>query len=68
LRKNWLIAILAVALVSALTVLARVENERYALLIGMCRDSVTGLVNGKCLSSVQTRTNVLWHLFYAFKN
>ncbi len=66
--KNGLIAILTVTLLISLAVLVRVENERYALQIGMCRDQATGLVNHSCITSVQTRTSALWHLFYAFKN
>ena len=45
-------------------VIVRVENERYALFTGVCRDMV-GLTDSQCLSRAQIRTNPLWHLFYA---
>jgi hypothetical protein len=46
--------------------LVRVENQRYALQTGLCRDS-QGLTDFKCLEAVQTRTGWLWHLFYALR-
>ena len=47
--------------------LVRIENERYALSLGMCRDVTTGLNHRECLDKVQTRTAWYWHLFYALK-
>lgn len=44
--------------------LVRVENERYALMIGMCRTEI-GHADIACLQKVETRTNPIWHLFYA---
>lgn len=44
--------------------LVRIENERYALFVGMCRDKA-GLTDTQCLAKVQTRTNWFAHLFYA---
>lgn len=44
--------------------LVRVENERHALYIGMCRDKL-GLTDAACLARVQTRTAWGWHLYYA---
>ena len=44
--------------------LVRVENERYALVTGMC-DSPTGMPDRKCLQTVETRTGWWWHLFHA---
>ena len=44
--------------------LIRVENERYAMLVGMCRDPL-GMTDITCLSRVETRTGWWWHLFYA---
>jgi hypothetical protein len=36
-----------------------VENQRYALAVGTCRAG-----DQPCLSTVQTRTSSLWHLYY----
>lgn len=46
------------------TVLVKVENQRYALTVGMCRD-VHGLTDLRCLQTVETRTGWWCHLFYA---
>ena len=52
--------------------LVKVENERYALFVGMCdkKDSPTELrlIDFQCLSKVETRTHWVWHLFYALTN
>ena len=67
--KNLTIAALALLIVVLTSTLVRVENERYALLVGMCRDKVTPqLVDGKCLRDVETRTAWWWHLYYALKD
>jgi len=57
----------AVAVIWLSAALVRVENERYALSLGMCRDAATGLSNRRCLEKVETRTAWYWHLFYALK-
>lgn len=58
--------VVAVALIVWLSAaLVRVENERYALFVGTCRDSATGYVSGECLAKVETRTGWYWHVFYA---
>lgn len=44
--------------------LARVENERYALSLGMCRDKL-GIADASCLQKTQTRTHWFWHVFHA---
>ena len=47
--------------------LVRAENQRYALSIGMCAEGpmqAAGLPDLKCLSTVQTRTSWVWHLWY----
>jgi hypothetical protein len=67
-KKEQVGLIVALGLVVwLLTALVRVENERYALQLGMCRDKI-GLTDFKCLSAVQTRTGWYWHLFYALKD
>jgi hypothetical protein len=67
--KNALIACLLLAVLLLTYRLAEVENQRYALIVGMCpsKDSVTNLPNLDCLAKVQTRTHMLWHVFYALK-
>jgi hypothetical protein len=64
-RIGLVAAILLIVWLSAS--LVRAENERYALLIGMCRDPVTLYVSGECLAKIETRTAWYWHLFYALK-
>ncbi len=44
--------------------LVRVENQRYAMQLGMCRQEV-GDWDYKCLKRVDTRTSWIWHLVYA---
>jgi len=64
-KFSLLIACLLIVWLSA--ALVRVENQRYALSIGMCRDTATGFIDFACLDKVQTRTAWWWHLFYALK-
>ncbi len=48
--------------------LVRAENQRYALLLGMCtQEAPIRMVDFDCLDRVQTRTGWWWHLFYALK-
>jgi hypothetical protein len=60
-------------------VIVKIENERYALLVGLCpnthslAESPTSIGDRKkdpfaCLQHVQTRTSPLWHLFYAVRD
>lgn len=62
-----LCCVLAVLCLSLGAALVRVENERYALALGMCRDKL-GLVDEPCLAGTETRTSWTWHLFYALTN
>jgi len=55
---------LSVLVIWLATSLVRVENQRYALLIGMCRDAATGLTDITCITNVQTRLSWIWHLMY----
>ena len=52
--------------------LVKVENERYALIVGMCdmkdTPAVLRLIDFQCLAKVETRTSWVWHLFYAMTN
>jgi len=61
------VLVAAVLLIAWLVmVLARVENQRYALLLNMCPgDAITRLPDAECLARVQTRTGWWWHLYYA---
>ena len=47
--------------------LVRVENQRYALLVGMCTVDPAVPIGRlvECLDKVQTRTSWFWHLYYA---
>lgn len=63
--QRVVIVVLLAALVWFAATLVRVENQRYALQVGMCRDAQGPLADTKCLKSVQTRTAWWWHLFYA---
>jgi len=61
--KNALIVALALTVGIFAARLVHVENQRYALIVGMCRgpNLVPDL---SCLETVETRTSWLWHLFY----
>jgi hypothetical protein len=44
--------------------LARVENQRYALSVGLCVDETMHMADLACLAKVKTRTAWYWHLYY----
>ena len=47
----------------------REENQRYALLVGMCTaQGPLDVPDFDCLEDVQTRTSWLWQLYYAVKD
>jgi len=60
-------SVLSLLVVWLCVALVRVENERYALFVGMCRSAeAPGMpIDAACLAEVETRTSWLWHLFYA---
>jgi hypothetical protein len=63
--KTALILVLSGLLVFVAARLVHVENQRYALLTGMCRSSLDAkLPNLRCLRAVETRTSWGWHLYY----
>ena len=64
-RMQIALVAMLLAIVYLCTVIVRIENERYALFVGMCRDAKTGFVDGACLAKVETRTSPMWHLLYA---
>lgn len=44
----------------------RLENQRYALFVGICKlDPASPKERWDCLENVQTRTSWFWHLYYA---
>jgi len=48
--------------------LVRVENERYALQVGLCTFNPSDpLALFDCLKKAETRTAWWWHIFYALK-
>lgn len=59
--------LLAVALICWLVmVLVRVENQRYALSLGMCAgDQQLRMPDFQCLQNVETRTAWWWHVYWA---
>lgn len=70
--KNAAIVVLLVLVVWLSFTVVRLENFRYATMVGFCSepgDTVPGylLKRYECLKSKQTRTSFLWHLFYALK-
>ena len=64
-RLSFLTLLLMIAwLVLALV---RVENQRYALQLGMCRDEARKLPDLSCIERSETRTGWYWHLYFALK-
>jgi predicted Holliday junction resolvase-like endonuclease len=73
--KNLLIVILLIIVFILAKTVIRLENYHYAHQVGMCdKEKFYGNELQKeqksrdCFELVQTRTNSLWHLFYAIKN
>lgn len=63
--KNFIIVALAAALAFTSVRLAHVENQRYAMLLGICGESdVTNFKRFDCLDKVETRTSWVWNLYY----
>ena len=73
-KSQWFLVLTVLVIVWLSASLVRVENQRYAMSIGMCEDKVLLAATQQtswdyaCLSKVETRTSWLWHLFYALKN
>lgn len=64
--KTVLIVVLAGLLVFVTARLVRVENQRYALLVVMCRLADAPQVPDlRCLKTVETRTSWAWHVYHA---
>ena len=64
-RISLAVAVLLIVWLSA--ALVRVENERYAMQVGMCWNDTMKLPDLACIEKAQTRTAWYWHLFYALK-
>ncbi len=61
-----LTAVLAALLLRVSASLVRVENQRYALTVGMCAPRHPHPVpDMACLERVETRTGWWWHLYHA---
>ena len=66
-KMRWELLAVLIVIVWLSVSLGRVENQRYAMQIGMCKDVVGGW-DYSCLSKVETRTSWLWHIYYALLN
>jgi hypothetical protein len=65
-RIGLIVAVLLIAWLSA--ALVRVENERYALQLGMCWNEQLKLPDITCIQKAHTRVSWYGHLFYALNN
>lgn len=68
--KNVVMVVLALAVFVLARAVIRLENYRYANAVGFCREYTTKdplqlVQRDRSLENTQTRTNGLWHLFYA---
>jgi hypothetical protein len=62
------VVVLALLVVFLADRTVRLENQRYALYLGLCKRDPNPLnlePFWKCLEDVQTRTSWFWHLYYA---
>lgn len=62
--KNAVIVVLLLLVLALSNALIRVENQRYAMSVGMCYDERLKLPDLTCVSKARTRTNPIWHLFH----
>jgi hypothetical protein len=69
--KNAALIVLAILVVWLSVRVIELESFRYATFVGFCSDAPMGypkapsLERYECLKGKETRTNPLWHLFYA---
>lgn len=68
--KNVIIFVLIICILVLARAVIRLENYHYASFVGMCseykaNDPLQSLQRHECLNNTETRTNALWHLFYA---
>ncbi len=63
--KELAIVLLLAALVFVSARLIYIENQRYAMVVGLCKFKVEDpSALHECLRNVQTRDSGLWHLYY----
>lgn len=65
-RFGLVVAVLLIVWLS--TALVRVENERYAMQLGMCWNELLRLPDPVCIQKAETRTAWYWHLVYALRS
>jgi len=71
--RNAVICVLLGVVIMLAAALVRVENERYALWLGMCpniRDTFAAMAEGhldsvECRKTIVTRAGWWWHIYYA---
>jgi hypothetical protein len=71
--KNALILLLSLTVIWLSAIVVRLENFRYASLVGMCSefkadDPLQNTKRHTCLHDTKTRTSFVWHLFYALRS
>ncbi|MGH8640441.1 MAG: hypothetical protein ACRET6_01955 [Burkholderiales bacterium] len=71
-KKSIAIGVLSFLVLWLSVTVARLENFRYATFVGFCSEATESSPldpskRYQCLKSKETRTNALWHLFYALK-
>ena len=64
---RWVIIVVLLLLVGFLADrLVRIENQRYALQVNLCKyDPAEPAKQWKCLETAQTRTSWFWQLYHA---
>lgn len=70
--KNIAIVVLSLLVVWLSITVVRLENFRYATFVGFCSEPTETILGQplkryECLKSKESRTNAVWHLFYALK-
>lgn len=65
-RERVAIFLLSAALLLCARALIVTENQRYAMLVGLCSDPT--VPKAPCLASTETRTGWWWHLYYGLRN
>jgi hypothetical protein len=67
--KTLVIVVLVAALIWVTSALVRVENERYALSLGMYfqKDTNVLITDPTCFATVHTRIAWYWHVAYALR-
>jgi hypothetical protein len=65
--RNVLIVVLLAMVCTLAAALVRVENQRYAMAIGMCGNKSDPRLppDASCVANARTRTSWVWHLYYA---